>query len=550
MKPSGTTAPTTLPGHLAQDITERKQAEALHQVSRLLEWALGGSDIGIFEIEFPDGTFENGRVVFTNVWEQLGYGRPESPPGFAAGVKLGHPDDIERQKKIFDAFLAGQSEHLEFEHRLRHRDGTYRTMLVRGVAVRDPAGKAARVIGSRVDITARKRAEEALRESEERYRSLISQVKDFAIFATDEHGVVTTWNEGCQHVLGYPQHEFVGLHTTRLFTPEDRAEDLPGLSLRHAAEAGTARINRWMIDRKGHRFFALGTTAALRDSAGRLIGFSTVLRDATQMKVSQDELAEHGESLERLVTERTDELKKTMERLRLSERMASLGTLAAGLGHDMGNLLLPLEIRLELLLQAALPPELHEHVLGIQKCAQYFQRLSNGLRLLAIDPNARTAERTELGLWWQDAGTMLRNVLPQNLQFDHDLPGAECWVAIGRAGLTQVIFNLVQNAADAMRERGSGRVLVSAEDDPRTDWVTLRVIDDGPGMTQDVVQRCMEPYFSTKARGESTGMGLAFVHGLVIRAGGRVEVASAVGRGTTVSLALPRTVAQADDITP
>jgi PAS domain S-box-containing protein len=395
-------------------------------------------------------------------------------------------------------------------------------------------------VGNSVDISDSLEASAVLRDSEERYRSLISQVKDYAIFSTDERGVVTSWNEGCQYVLGYPQQDFIGLDFGELFTPEDRAEGIPITELRQAAEAGTTRNDRWMTARGGRRFFAMGATSSLQDSAGRLIGFSTLMRDLTQMKISQDELVQHGASLERLVTERTDELEKTTERLRLSERMASLGTLSAGLGHDLGNLLLPLDVRLQLLLQADLPLEAREHVIGIQRCLEYLQRLSNGLRLLATDPR-RTAstETTEICAWWNDVGILLKNVLPSGITFDQDLPTSELWVTIDRAGLTQAVFNLVQNAADALKERGAGRVRISAEKDPRTGSVVVRVADDGPGMTEETLHRCMEPYFSTKARGISTGMGLALVHGLVTAAGGRLEIDSAAGRGTRMSLILP-----------
>lgn len=123
---------------MAQDVTERTRAEeALHHVTTRLELATRGSDIGVFELEFPDGTFPGGRILYSSVWEQLGYGG-QAPPAFAAGVELAHPDDRAAQEGFFQAFLAGESGHLEFEHRLRHRDGSYHTLLVRGVAIRDP----------------------------------------------------------------------------------------------------------------------------------------------------------------------------------------------------------------------------------------------------------------------------------------------------------------------------------------------------------------------------------------------------------------------------
>jgi PAS domain S-box-containing protein len=654
---------------MAQDITERVRAqEALSQVNRRLELALQGSDIGIWELELPDGTFETSRVVYSNAREQLGYGRTESTPDLADGISLIHPEDRERLTNAYRSYLAGETELLECEHRLRHKDGSYRTMLVRGVGVGDVSGKPIRVIGSRVDITdrkrteeagrdseerfrrlfelgtpgraitsptkrclvvndgfcsivgydraellqkswpelthpddlaadiqqfnrvmageidgysmdkrfirkdgtvvdttlwvdcvrrtdgavdyfvalvqdvtERKRADEALRKSEERYRSLISQVKDFAIFSTDERGIVTTWNEGCQVVLGYSQEEFIGLDTAQLFTAEDRAQGILAADLRQAREVGTAGTERWMIARGGRRFFAIGATAAFRDSARRVIGFSWVVRDVTPMKEFQDQLTQRGESLERLVSERTGELEETTLRLRVSERMAALGTLAAGLGHDMGNLLLPMDVRLGLLIEADLPRELHEHVVGIQKCARYLQHLSSGLRLLATDPaHVESRGATDLGRWWNDVRLILKDVLPGAIRFEHHLPESESWVSMGRTGLTQAVFNLVQNAADAIKEHGGSRVSLNVESAPSDPWIAIRVADDGPGMTEEVARRCMEPYFSTKSRGESTGMGLSLVHALVTGAGGQIEVQSAPGQGATVSLILPR----------
>jgi signal transduction histidine kinase len=306
-----------------------------------------------------------------------------------------------------------------------------------------------------------------------------------------------------------------------------------------AAAAGTARVDRWMLARGGRLFFAMGSTTALRDSGGRLAGFSEILRDMTSMKLAQDILAHRGRNLQRLVTERTDALEKATERLRISERMASLGTLAAGLGHDLGNLLLPLEIRVQLLKDGNLSPELSDHVTGIESCLQYLERLSSGLRQLATDPrDAPSTEPTEIGEWWAEVDILLKNVLPRGVTFEADFPRPECWVAIGRVSLTQAVLNLVQNAADALSERGIGHVRVGVDDDPRAGLVTVRVSDDGPGMTEDVARRCMEPYFTTKSRGLSTGLGLALAGALVAAAGGRVEIDSTVGVGTTVRLVL------------
>ena len=390
------------------------------------------------------------------------------------------------------------------------------------------------------DWIERTQAEDAARESEERYRALVSQVRDYAIFSTDVHGTITTWNEGCHHVLGYVREEFVGLDMAALFTSEDRAAGVPRNYRRRIGRGRTVHTERWMLAGGGRRFFAMGVATALRDTAGRPLGASVVLRDVTRMKLAQDALAHRGERLERLVSERTDALHRASERLRASERMASLGTLAAGLGHDLGNLLLPLQARLQLLERAALPAELREQVFGIASCVEYLQRLSGGLRLLATDPaDAQLSEPTELGAWWKDVCQLLRSVLPRDVAFEGSMPPTESWVSMGRAGLTQAVFNVVQNAADALHERVTGRVTVHVEPGPRPSTIALHLTDDGPGMTPEVLRRCAEPYFSTKPRGVSTGLGLALAHALVKAAGGELAISSTLGAGTTVQLVLP-----------
>ncbi|HEX6434807.1 MAG TPA: PAS domain-containing protein, partial [Gemmatimonadales bacterium] len=135
-----------------------------------LNLVLDGSGIGIWELELSDPALPNARIVHTNIFEQLGYGAPGSQPDVPAILELIHPDDRSRIAEAYEAIVAGETDDRELEYRLRHRDGSYRTMLMRGVAVRDSTGKATRIIGSRIDITARRRAEAALEQSEERFR--------------------------------------------------------------------------------------------------------------------------------------------------------------------------------------------------------------------------------------------------------------------------------------------------------------------------------------------------------------------------------------------
>lgn len=241
--------------------------------------------------------------------------------------------------------------------------------------------------------------------------------------------------------------------------------------------------------------------------------------------------------------ERTRELQESQQQLRIAERLASLGTLSAGLGHDMGNVLLPIQARLESLEGEPLSEPVRETLDGIRSCVAYLRRLAQGLRMLSRAPEEGSGDHaTELAGWWNDVEPMCRNALPSGVTLEHDIPEGLPWARLARHQLTQLVFNLIQNAGDALRNRGSGRVRVAASHEPARPGgarVRVTVSDDGPGMPPEVRVRCFEPFFSTKPRALSTGMGLALVHGIVHRCGGEITVASEPGRGTTFCCALP-----------
>ena len=164
-----------------------------------------------WEIDIPDGVFENGRVTYGGDWELLGYGRPELPAEIAtAMVMMVHPDDHERLGHAIRTYLSGETREFEIEFRSRHKDGSDRWRLTRGMAVRDPAGRPIRLIGSSVDITDLKRAEEALRASEQRFRTFVDHATD-AFFLQDDQLVVVDVNRQACQSLGYTRDELVGM---------------------------------------------------------------------------------------------------------------------------------------------------------------------------------------------------------------------------------------------------------------------------------------------------------------------------------------------------
>lgn len=255
------------------------------------------------------------------------------------------------------------------------------------------------------------------------------------------------------------------------------------------------------------------------------------------------ELSQHRERLETLVEQRTAELSASATRLIVAERLAALGRLAAGLGHDLANLTLPIRARLDALHASCDSPEAKADVDAMRLSLVHLGRLSAGMRLMALDPERARASAPALDLteWAAETAPILRAALPRQVRLECDVaPGLS--VSASRHQLAQAIFNLVQNAGEAMAGRAAGLVRVEAcgrLTQSGESVVRIRVIDDGPGMTPAAQARCFEPYFSTKSRAIATGMGLGIVKGITEAAGGTIGVESAPGVGATFTLTLP-----------
>ncbi len=255
------------------------------------------------------------------------------------------------------------------------------------------------------------------------------------------------------------------------------------------------------------------------------------------------DLRRKSDELERVNAElqrRLGELHDSNQRLRLADRMATIGMLAAGLGHDMGNLLLPVRMRLESLARCDLPAPAAEDIAAIGKSTDYLQRLAASLRLLSLDPeSAPSTGSTELAAWWNETQGVFRTGVARHLELAADFPADLPPVRMGKAALTQAVFNLVQNAGDALRNSPHGRISVTAAPAPTDGFLCLAVSDNGPGMNEEARRRCLEPFFTTKTREVSTGLGLTLVAALVKRAGGAVHVESQPGHGASFRLELP-----------
>ena len=228
------------------------------------------------------------------------------------------------------------------------------------------------------------------------------------------------------------------------------------------------------------------------------------------------------------------------ERLRQAERLESVGRLAAGVAHDFNNILTGVLGFAELTLRELDPAgELYDNQVQIRDAALRARNLVQ--QILTFGQQSRPKPRPiDVGAVVREALGLMRPGLPEGVELDLDLDAAARVAILDPTQLHQVVMNLVSNARDALRERETGRIRVSLERvEAPASWLRLRVADDGPGMDEHTLAHLFEPYMTTKRARGGHGLGLAVVHGIVTGAGGRVEVASAPGRGAVFDVLFP-----------
>jgi len=451
-----------------------------------------------------------------------------------------HPDD--RSKVVAAIEQAIRSKGVfELEHRVLRLDGTWGWTFSRAVPLLDAAGEIIEWFGAASDVTDRKQAEEALRVSEDRFRAAVGAVSDI-IWTNNAQGKMEGEQPVWGEFTGQSQEDYVGFGWSKAVHPEDAQPTLNAWNLA-VAENRLFEFEHRVRRHDGQWRVCSVRAAPVLDSEGRIREWVGVHTDITERKAAQQELSRHRENLQRAVEERTAELAASTVALHTAERLAALGTLAAGLGHDIANLTMPIRARLQMLEAACTTDDTREDFAAISKSLNHLSNLSAGMRLMAMDPERVEASTsaTDLRAWCAQTSPVLRAALPRHLLLECQTPRG-LGVKIPQHRLAQAVFNLVQNAGEAMAAQPTGTVRIIAEAATTAagpPMVRVLVSDDGPGMPAEVVARCFEPYFSTKGRAIATGMGLGMVRGIVESANGTVAVQSAPGEGTTFTLTLP-----------
>ena len=246
------------------------------------------------------------------------------------------------------------------------------------------------------------------------------------------------------------------------------------------------------------------------------------------------------------------------QRMRVADRLASIGMLGAGLGHDLQNVLLPIQAHLNAL--AALRNDFatdtareryEQHADAMRSCVAYLRQLADGMHFLSREASSSSgasasAEITELRSWWSTVEPLFSAALPREIRFEEMFKSRCGEVQIDPSVLTQLVLNLVVNARDAVVQRhgmrghgGEIRVEFCPARLEKRRAVRIAVSDNGIGMSAETRARACEVFFTTKPSGRGTGLGLAMVAKAVEEARGKIEITSTLGVGTTIEIVLP-----------
>ncbi len=577
---------------VGRDITERRRAEQLLALSEeRLKLALGAAGtVGIWDWDLKSDLIRadaNLARIYTIDPDRAAQGAP-----IGEYIRTLHPEDMAAFQAELDRVFA-IAEDFTSEYRLLQPGGSVRWILARGRMVRDAEGIPVRFLGASVDITDRKQSEirqAFLLELADRLRALTdpreimaaaaavlgrqlaaSQVGYGMVQPDDETiRLETSYADGVQPLAGSYKLTAFGTGSVSRHRRGQTIvlDDVAGSRSREAAtwdaaharsvvsvpliRDGRFRASLYVVHASA-RAWSVEEVALIEDVASRTW-------DAVERARAEATLRDSNEMLEQRIATALAEQEKIEETLRQAQKMEAVGQLTGGLAHDFNNLLTAITGSLEMLgarLAEGRTIDLDRYINAALRASTRAAALTHRLlafsRRQTLDPKP-----TDVNCLVADMEELIRRTVGPTIEIDV-VGAAGVWPALVDPNqLENALLNLCINARDAMPD--GGRIAIetanrwldelpaSEQEPPPGQYLSLSVTDTGTGMTPEVIERAFDPFFTTKPLGEGTGLGLSMIYGFARQSGGKVGIASELGRGTTISLYLPHHAGAADSV--
>ncbi len=508
------------------DITElRKTQRVLEHTKNQFEEAMNATHDGLW-----DWDLLTDEVYFSPEWKaMLGYEMDELRQHLSVWEELTDPQDAVRAWEMQKKVISGELDRFKINLRMKHKDGHWVDILSRAKAIFDGTGKAIRLIGTHMDISQQVKTEKELLLSEQRYRSLVETATD-AIFLLDHKGIFIEANSSAYTRLGYAFEEFIGMSIKEIdpnYSIESFREfwaDVPENEVR-TFETGHKKKDGDLlpVEVSGKRFLIKNETF-----------YYGIARDISARKESE---RKHQVLQDQLIQ---------------MQKLDSIGRLAGGVAHDFNNMLSVIIGNTELSLQLAESSSpFYQNLKEIQSAAERSATLTKQLLTFARK-GMTTKEVLDLNVTIENLLSMLRRLVGEQIEISWLPSKAPQSIYIDSSQVDQILTNLVVNASHAIKETGTITITtetiavdsilgLQAGGIDTGDFVVLTISDSGKGMSTEEQAHIFEPFYTSKPRGEGSGLGLSTVYGIVKQNNGFIHVYSEIDRGTTFKIYLPAT---------
>jgi len=494
-----------------------------------------------------------GKYLFINraIESLLGYKKEKIlKEGLNFFLDIVHPEDLIRIQDENNRALAKANQEgdlkneqiVEFSYRLRHANGDYRWFNTYGsVFERDKSGRVEKLINVSIDVTDQLNADSKLREKdrelmeqEERYFRMINEVEDYAILRLSPEGIIENWNTGAEKIKGYKAREIIGKHFRIFYSPEDQDSHLPEHLIHKASEEGKAVHEGWRVRKDKSKFWGSIVITALHDDSGRVVGFSKVTRDLTQMKIANDNLKDYTERI----------VKTNAELEEKNKQLESFNYIAS---HDLKEPLRKIRLFISRLKdEADIKPRVRETLSKIETSSIRMQDLIEGLLLYCQADLTSISEYISLDTLLNDVITDFNDLIDQKeVEITKmKLPS----VHTNPIQFRQVFYNLISNAVKYKKENTTLKMnityrmesMLNEKNSPQL-FHKISFEDNGIGFEPDHTEKIFGLFqrLHDQSKYSGTGLGLAICKKVIENHGGKISAEGVAGKGARFDIFLP-----------